>query len=409
MLEPGDIAILRKLAAQIAETANSDIMSAKRDKWIRHNDDPSFLDPIILFETQGMADEFLPAASLMCRSPEGRAAEHSLRMRLHHANQVADDTVLDAEFRLNWHFKIDGWKTKAAERTSKDIKGRSLAHVPVPVLDNDKSISTLLFTQYHVDTKSTIRELSMWENVFGDILNVRLRGSFWWTLGMTWDFIRLTGMERFLVMPYEDPDEFHAIMRFLTDEQLRMFKFLEAGGFLTLNNRNDYIGSGSYGYTNKLLSMPDGQVCIENLWGLLESQESIGMSASMFEEFIFPYQLEIAGLLGRCYYGCCEPVHERIHIINRIKNLSSVSVSPWCDMERLREGLKDGCIASLKPNPAYISTGFAKEELSSHAKLAKQIFGGVKTEFIMKDVHTVEKDLSRINRWINLMHDLLLS
>ena len=75
-----------------------------------------------------------------------------------------------------------------------------------------------------------------------------------------------------------------------------------------MNNENDYIGSGSMGYS-RALPGPDrpGAPAVQtrDLWVLLESQETVGVGPDLFEEFIFPYQLSIAKRFGRIYYGCC--------------------------------------------------------------------------------------------------------
>ena len=137
------------------------------------------------------------------------------------------------------------------------------------------------------------------------------------------------------------------------------------------------------------------------MWTLIESQETVGISSEMYEEFIFPYYREIARGFGLVYYGCCEPVHSRLPYIKSLPNLRSVSVSPWCDQLQAAQALGDKYVFSRKPLPTLISTqAFDEEELFRDALETVKIARGCPLEIIMKDVHTVNGDRSRMARWV---------
>ena len=92
------------------------------------------------------------------------------------------------------------------------------------------------------------------------------------------------------------------------------------------------IGSGSAGYTDELPQSDwreGDSVRATDQWVLSESQETVGVGPRLFEEFIFPYQLDLAKRFGLLYYGCCEPVHSRWDVLKKFPNLRKVSVSPW--------------------------------------------------------------------------------
>jgi hypothetical protein len=71
-------------------------------------------------------------------------------------------------------------------------------------------------------------------------------------MGMTWDLINLIGLENMMVGMIEEPEAIHAIMDYLCEDHLRLAKFLEDEGIFCPNTDNDYIGSGSRGYTSNL-------------------------------------------------------------------------------------------------------------------------------------------------------------
>jgi hypothetical protein len=123
----------------------------------------------------------------------------------------------------------------------------------------------------------------------------------------------------------------------------------------------------------------------------------------MFEEFIFPYQLPVIRRFGLSYYGCCEPVHNRWHVIQRIPNLRRVSVSPWCDQAQMAEALGRDYIFCRKPNPAMISTGhFDEDAIREDLRTTLEVAGDCALELVMKDVHTLNDEPLRLGRWVEL-------
>lgn len=397
--------ILRELARRVREVASQPRMEALRKKWVAHNDFQTD-EPMVLFELGGIQNMVVPDSELKCVGQDARQMERMLKLRLFQAEKVRDDLVIDADLCINWQIQQHGWRNKAHDQHGKVEGGVQEGYVPIPVLSDPEEIYQMQPTTYTVLREESGKTLAFWENVLGDILNVRLRGNYWWTLGMTWDFLRLTGMETFLTLPYDDPDAFHAIMSFLEKDAENFIDFLEKESLFTLNNGNDYVGSGTCGFTHKLPGDDfDGQVKAHNLWVLMESQESVSMSPSMFKEFIFPYQKRLAERFGLCYYGCCEPLHNRFDAVAQLRNLHTVSVSPWCDMARLAEQLEKDrpLVLACKPSPALISAGFEEEPLKDHTRQALHYFKGRPVELVMKDVHTVEHDLSRCGRWVDLV------
>jgi hypothetical protein len=152
------------------------------------------------------------------------------------------------------------------------------------------------------------------------------------TIGLTWKAIDLIGMEGLMLSMYDNPDGLHRLMAFLRDDELAFSNWLEEQELYSLNNENDYIGSGSMGYTAELPQDATRQagspVREKDLWVLMESQETVGVGPELFEEFVFPYQLSIGERFGKTYYGCCEPLNNRWDIVKRIPNLARVAVSP---------------------------------------------------------------------------------
>jgi hypothetical protein len=148
---------------------------------------------------------------------------------------------------------------------------------------------------------------------------------------------------------------------------------------------------------------------VADLWGLSESQETVGVSPRMFEEFVFQYQEPIISRFGLSYYGCCEPIDKRIKIIKRLPNLRRLSVSPWCSQERMADELRKDYIFCRKPSPAMISTAvwdedLIRDDLRTTWRIATA--AGCPLEFAMKDVHTLAGQPWRLGRWVQIAREV---
>ncbi len=143
-----------------------------------------------------------------------------------------------------------------------------------------------------------------------------------------------------------------------------------------------------------------------DLWVLVESQETVGVGPELFQEFIFPYQLSVAEHFGKTYYGCCEPLENRWHIIRQVPNLARVSVSPWADQDFFADALGRDYVFSRKPNPTLISTGsFDEAAIRADLRQTLEIAHGNRLEIIMKDVHTLNNEPERLTRWVEIARE----
>lgn len=426
-VDPSDIAILRDLYKRQRDAALDPVMDERRQLWTRH----AALDsvrPMILAETGGVLDELIPLATLRCTEPWARQMERELRELLFRYEHVRDDLVILPWIQYGWRVAIGdfGVQTELVRGNNEGKLGSY--HWDPPIKDLDRDFDKLRFRPLAVDREQTAAWAAFLEEHFGDILPVRRRANYWWTTGLTWSAINLIGLEPLMMAMYDNPAGLHRLMAFLRDECLHFLDWFEREGLLTLNNENDYVGSGSQGWTTELpkenlkgLNGSNGKedqksvssvesidkVRLCDLWGLSESQETVGVSPKMFEEFIFPYQLPVISRFGLSYYGCCEPIHNRWRIIKRIPNLRRVSISPWCDQEKMAAELNGAYIFCRKPNPALISTGrFDEDAIRADLRTTVRIVGRAPLELVMKDVHTLNNEPSRLGRWVELAREV---
>lgn len=405
-----DTEILRRLAAWKAEAALSPINVERRKAWY-DLDGGATWRPMVLAEIGGVRDRLSPMsdAVLECTDPWARGVEWGMRVEKYQFEVLRDDHVIEPFVNTNWAVSISDYGVQKTTHSA-DNDGRLGARNWEPALaDLDRDFHKLKPRTCSVDRAATAANRARLEQLFAGILPVRIRGGYWWTLGMTIVAIDLIGLENLMLLMYDNPDGLHRLMGFLRDDHLAVAEWLEREGLLSLNNENDYIGSGSMGYTRDLPqpgAPAGGAVRLCDQWVLLESQETVGVGPELFAEFIFPYQQTIAQRFGKCYYGCCEPVNNRWHVLRGMPNLARVSVSPWCDQALMAQACGRRIVFSRKPNPTLISTErFDEEAIRENLRETLRAAAGCRLEIAMKDVHTLRDEPQRLPRWVQLARE----
>jgi hypothetical protein len=328
-----------------------------------------------------------------------------MRRALYTAEVLRDDQPISRFFDINWQvdktdFGVEVHTHRTAERGSYNYT-QTMTNL-------ETDIDRLAYRKMDVDREKTHALVLEANATFGDLLPARIRGQHWWTLGLTWDAIKLIGLEALMLAPYDQPENLHRLMAWLRDEAIAFISWFENEGLLTDQNENDYVGSGGVAFTDELPApgRAEGSPArLIDLWGFAESQETVGVSPQMFAEFVLPYQRPILERFGLNCYGCCEPVDTRIDAILTIPRLRRISVSPWANERVLAERLGDGYIYSRKPNPAPVCVDFNEEAIRSSIRHTLDITRNCRLELIMKDTHTVEHDPRRLARWVEIARE----
>lgn len=396
-----DTATLRTLAGQLADLASRPENDELEAAWRAHNALQGDR-PMLLCFPEGAWPELVPEAALVCESDLAREWERSLRMDLYTAEVLRDDQPVPRTFDIRWHVTVGDYGVPVTQHRSEE-RGSFVYEHPLRNLPDD--LERLHHRPLSVDRAETHRRVEQATQIFGDIYPARIHGSYWWTLGLTWEAIKLIGLETLMLAPYDQPESLHALLAWLRDEHLAFVRWFENEGLLSDQNGNDYVGSGGLGFTTELPQddrPPDHNVRLMDRWGFAEAQETVGMSPTMFAEFILPYQRPLLELFGLNCYGCCEPVNERFDAILTIPRLRRVSISPWADQEVSAATLGRSYVYSRKPNPAPVCVDFDEDAIRREFRQTLSFAGDLPLEIIMKDTHTVQEEPWRLARWVEI-------
>ena len=398
-----DRAILRGLAAQVAELAARPIEAEKRELWYRHNALKE-TRPLVFCDPENGWNEIITPADLQCEGELARTWEMKLRKDVFWGAEMRDDRVTPDTFDLPYMRTETDWGLHETRIGGQD--GGSYVW-DAPIKDYERDLPKLRFPTVEVDQAATQRLLDLAHEVVGDFLPVRLKGVWWWSLGMCTTLINLRGLNQIMLDMFDEPEGLHRLMAFLRDGFLAKLDYLEQNNLLSLNNDGTYVGSGGFGWTHEL-PQPDfsGKVRTIDMWGFGESQETVLVSPRMFGEFILPYQLPVLERFGLNCYGCCEPVDKRWEAVARVPRLRRVSVSAWADVRDMAEKLGKGYIFSWKPRPADLATErFDEEAIRLYVRDMLWATRDCRVEVIMKDNHTIARQPWRVVRWVEIVRE----
>ena len=399
-----DRALLRQLAAQVAELAAQPKEARKAALWKAHNELRTN-EPLVFIDPENGWHEILPDSILACEGQTAREWEFELRKKIHHGTVLHDDLVIDAIFSVPHVYTDTGWGVELMR-----IGGENggAYHIKQAIEDYERDFEKVRFPKILVDYEASERLLALAEETFDGLLNVCRHTQWWWSLGLTWRYIDLRGLEDFLCDFLLDGEWVHRMMELLCQGSLDMLDMLERERLLFPNTGNDYVGSGGFGFTDELPNA-NGCVTTKNMWGFVESQETVSASPEVYGEFIFPYHRRIAEWFGLNCYGCCEPFEPRWQYVKQLPRLRRVSCSPWSDRNRGAQLLGNRYISSLKLSPTPLSRPIMDEdEVRSHLRAALLANKDCVPELIMKDNHTLGGNPSNATRWVEIAREEIM-
>lgn len=410
-----ETARLRNLAARYSEIAQSDDIKMKKRQWTALRDlKPE--RPMILFETFSVTG-FVREDELECEDTYLRNAEKTFLHAIKQYELVQDDIVLENYFQLAWRVIRSDYGVKIVEHHAEDSMGY-MSNFPI---GTPEDLEKLRPRTFYVDRERTLGFKQTLEEIFGDILPVRVGNydNFFPDLGfnpfcgnnapvITMDLFKLVGNDNLMFWPYDHPEALKQLMDFLMEDRRRFVQWLQDEKIMALNTDNQFAGPSGYGYVSELPGVESGAEPVpKNCWTWVESQETNLYSPDMFNELFLPYLAEFANMFGLVTYGCCEPVDDRIEYIKKaIPKLRTVSVSGWNNFESVAEALGKDYVYCRKPNPAYISgTDRNWDGMRQDIGRTWNCTKNQPVEFIVRDVYDVAGDIGRIPEWVKMVKD----
>jgi hypothetical protein len=402
--------VLRRLAAEWAEAATAASHAEAARGWQQLNDLQPTRAMVWINEIPWHEMDVEGELTLSCENPFGRAQERVMRQTLYQWRHLPGDMVLHPRYDLphvihDTGLGIDEDVDIAITDATSSVVSRRF-HVQIERPEDVDKIQAPVVT---VDREASAAQQAALADAFGDLLPLALRGApcFWFA---PWDeLIRWWGVSEAMLDLVDRPELVHAAMNRLTDAYLARLDQYEALNLLSRNDDNTRIGSGGYGYTAELpaTGSEPSQPRTNDLWGCATAQIFSDVSPRMHLEFALQYERRWLDRWGLTYYGCCEPLHNKLGILQTVPNLRKISMSPWANLESAVAQVGGRYVLSCKPNPAiFCEDGWHPERARADLEAILDQTQGCAVEIIMKDVSTVRYHPQRLWEWAQLAREI---
>lgn len=398
-----DREILRALAGRNAEIAVLDIHK-ENEKLYRAVNNLKMIRPVVLLDelpwNQLNGDGEL---TLQCEDPFLRSVEQNIRRTLYRWKHCPGDMIVGPNYGISRSIHIGdiGIGSPQGEVRAADAGNNIVSRHIEDQLDTMEAIEKLHVPEITVDDAETERQVEQLDVIFGDLMPIHVHGIGHAGFFSPWDDLAWwRGVESIYIDLYDNPELLHATMRKLVDIKLETLRKLEEMELLEANITTLHCTAG---LTDDLPGeINDGKITRKNLWGRGTAQAFASVSPAMHDEFEIEYMKEFFDGFGLVYYGCCEPLHDKIDIVKKIPNLRKISITPWADVRKSAERIGKDYVLARKPNPAAVAVPKLDEE-----SLRKDIIetltvcreNGTSCEFTLKDISSVCYNPENLTRW----------
>jgi len=402
-----DSDVLKWLAERYAEIAALPVQNEKRKLWTDHFSLKATRVPVLA--TYGMWNvwcrEVFGDAQMQCRDPFFRQHERQLRMQIFQHEQVGDDSIQEPWLALGASIKGRWGSMWGLEERmhGSGVEGGAAAFDPS--LKSWDDMSAMCVTHHEVDEEQTAGNLDRLSEAIGGILPIDVQRTPCYTgfmADISTSIAKLRGLEQLMIDMYESPGELHRLLAFMRDGILQNNQEAEDAGHYSLTSAQNQ----QMPYADELepLEANSGSRKRKEIWGFCAAQEYTLISPQFHDEFLFQYQMPIYEHFGLVHYGCCEDLTRKIDMLRQLKNLRSIAVTPVANVKKCAEQIGTDYAISWRPNPAdMVCCGYNESLIRRIISEGLAACRGGYPHIHLKDIETVEGDVTRLSRWVNLV------
>lgn len=409
MLSKKDISIIRGLATQVAEIAALPIQEEKRRLWRKLNglkpERPMVMIDQVCWNEMNINDEL----TLQCENADCHPYERQMRMQLFQWKHFPVDRVVEPFIKVRRAVKDTGFGISAQDDVAvTDETNAVQGHLYNNQFATDESIESIQMPIVTHDTAETERRMSFARDLFGDSIELRA-WSFVPYMGI-WDPITTwMGAQNVLMALLDRPTFMHRLAGRLSEGYLHKLDQLEQLGVLG-DSQSTIHCTGAYSDELPAEGYDPDKPRAKDRWMFGLAQIFGSVSSAMYDEFEITHSKPICERFGLVYYGCCEPLHDKMGLVRKLSNVRKVSMSPWADQRRGAEEIAGDYVFSRKPNPALLASAqFDSEAIRNDLTATRDICAahGCPLELIQKDISTVCYQPQRLFDWAKIAMEVV--
>ena len=136
-------------------------------------------------------------------TPWPASGRFALRKEIFWGTEMGDDRVIEPCFNVPHVYTESDWGMHETRIGGED-GGAYRWEAP---LQDYTGFDRLHFPHLTIDPEATQQRLELAKEILGDLLQVRLKTAWWWTLGMTWTLVNLRGLEQIMYDMVDQPDD----------------------------------------------------------------------------------------------------------------------------------------------------------------------------------------------------------
>lgn len=401
-----DLTIVRDLAKKYLEIAMSDKHVRMRQRFRDSNDLKIVRPPVIIEEIPWHEMNFEGELDCFCEDGSLRGMEYGLRVALFREKYFKCDNYIEPYWVVGKSYSStgDGFSIRE-ERLAVDKANSIVSHHYHDIFEDESALELYhdpVITPHPENDKANVARI---EEILDGAMPVQLRGH--GIYHSPWDRISmLRGVEPILIDIYERPEYLHEIMKLFTRSMMLEMDQMETYGLYDPRTLSLHCTPASV--TPPTEPDPDHYTC-KDIWFRTMAQMFSTVSPDMHDEFDIQYSIPLASRCAYTYYGCCEPLHDRIDKLKQYPNLRKVGVSPWSDIEMSAEAIGGNYVFSRKPNPANVSSVTDPEVI--RREITETVEACLKyrcpLDITLKDISTVGYRPENLMVWAQTVSDVL--
>ncbi len=381
---PSDRQILRELGYQIAEAAVDPVNNERREHCRQVESLQNQKPTIFIYQEPWSELGQNGELNLLCQEEFCRNIEKEMRRTLYKWHNYPGDMAISAVSSQPYCINDTGFGiAENVDTVSTDEKNDVVSrHFNIQIKDEEDilKIQEPVITHNKQKTEECYQKRS---EIFDGILTVNKVGtsSFWFA---PWDdLVRWTGIQEILMDMVLRPEYVHKLIGRLVDCWIKRL--------------DQYVDQG-------LLSAP-----LQDLTVSGAAQIFSEVSPAMHREFALEHEARFLNRFGKIYYGCCEPLHNKVDICAEcLPNLYKISMSPWVNFPVAVKNVRNRFVFAWKPNPAFLAydkwdTEAIRRDIRE--KLTMAADGGCFVEIHLKDISTVRNEPSRLTDWNRIANE----
>lgn len=395
-----DKKIIKELAKQYQELALHEVNEKRLQRMYTINDLKLVRPTVLIDEIPWHELNVDNQLTLMCQDEFARKLEWFFKTTLFRWKYFQADMVVENAFYIYKHYTSTGLGICVQENTiSVDKTNNIVSHCYQDQLDTEEKLEQLANPVISADKEQDNLDMQRANELLDGILTVKLKGHY---CGFVpWDQIsELRGVEAIYMDLADRPEFMHKIIARFTEIGLSRMRQMEEQDLLESRVTNLHCTSG---LVSDLPSKEfDGKrVKLKDTWFRGAAQLFAYVSPQMHKEFELDYMEKLFDQCGLVYYGCCEPLDNKISLLKQYKNMRKISVSPWANIRSCAEQIGNSYVYSRKPNPAMVAGQFDKQAVIAETEetIKACMQHHCPYEFILKDISTTSYKLNNLVEW----------